>query len=125
MTAITTGERYSAPAGEDLSAKRYYIVKLDTDGTVILASAATDAILGVLDNSPIEGNTADVVLLNGSGTFKVKAANSVISKDAYITADSAGKAVATTSSGNRVIGRAVRTNVANEIVEYVKLNEKY
>lgn len=119
------GDKYTAVAGADLSAKQYHIVKLDSDGEVVLASAATDAILGVLANAPKAGAVAEVELLNGSGTFKVKAANAIISKDAYITADADGKAVATTTSGNRVIGRAVRTNVANQVIEYVKSNEKY
>lgn len=125
MTAIQPGERYSAPAGADLSTKRYHIVKLNSDGNVVLASAATDAIIGVLDNSPKLGQTADVVLLNGVGTFKVKAANAGISKDDFITSDANGQAVKTTTSGNRVIGRAVRTTAANEVVEYIKHNEKY
>lgn len=125
MAVTQPGERYSAPAGADLSTKRYHIVKLNSDGAVVLASAATDAILGVLDNSPKLGQTADVVLLNGVGSFKVKSANAGVSKDAYITSDANGQAVATTTSGNRVIGRAVRTTSANEVIEYIKHNEKY
>lgn len=124
MTAFQSGERYSAPAGADFTGKRYYIVKLDSSGNVVLASAATDAILGVIDNEPKTGRTADVVLLNGTGTFKVKTGGN-ISKDAYITTDGNGKAIATTTTGNRVIGRAVRDSSSGDVAEYVKLNEKY
>lgn len=119
------GDRYTAEAGADLTGKRYHIVKLNADGKVILATAATDVILGVLDNEPVLGAVADVVLANGQGTFRVKAANATIAKDAFITSDANGKAVATTTTGNRVIGRAVRAFAANEIGEYVKANEKY
>lgn len=117
------GDRYTAVAGADLSGKRYHIVKLNADGKVVLAAAATDAIIGVLDNEPKEGVTAEVVTVNGQGTFRVKAAGT-IAKDAFITSDASGKAVATTTSGNRVIGRAIRAFVANEIGEYIKANEK-
>ncbi|WP_425005757.1 hypothetical protein [Mycolicibacterium sp. S3B2] len=111
--------------GADLTGKRYHIVKLDSSGNVVLATAATDAILGVLDNEPKLGAVADVVLINGQGTFRAKAANSTISKDAYITTNGSGQAVATTTAGNRVIGRAVRDFAANEIGEYIKSNERY
>ena len=119
------GDRYTEVAGADLSTKRYHIVKLNSDGHVVLASAATDAIIGVLDNEPKQGEVAEVVTVNGQGTFRVKAANATIAKDAFITSDANGKAVATTSTGNRVIGRAVRAFAANEIGEYIKSNEKY
>ncbi|WP_064444439.1 DUF2190 family protein [Rhodococcus sp. YH3-3] len=119
------GDRYTAVAGADLTGKRYHIAKLDANGEVVLAAAATDNILGVLDNEVKKGGVAEVVLANGQGTFKVKAANAVIAKDAFITTDASGKAVATTTAGNRVIGRAVRAGVANEVIEYVKHNEKY
>lgn len=119
------GDRYTAVAGADLTGKRYHIVKLDANGKVVLAAAATDALLGVLDNEPKLGGVAEVLTINGQGTFKVKAANAAITKDAYITSDAAGKAVATTTAGNRVLGRAVRAFVANEVGEYIKANEKF
>lgn len=124
MTAYQTGERTSRIAAVDLTGKRYQLVKLDANEKVVLATAATDAILGVLDNEPVAGTVADVVLLNGTGTFKVRlAANTA--KDAYLTSDANGKAVATTTTGDRVIGRLVRAGKAGEIAEYIKHNEKY
>lgn len=119
MSTYTDGPRFSADAGADLSAKRYYIVKTDANGKVVLASAATDKLIGVLDNTPEANDTADVVLRNGQGTFKV-IAGGTISKDAYLTTDASGKAVATTTSGNHVFGQAVRAAVAGDIVEYFK-----
>ena len=119
------GDRYTAVAGADLTGKRYHIVKLNSAGEVVLASAATDAIIGVLDNEVKQGGVAEVVLANGQGTFRVKAAATGIAKDAFLTGDANGQAVATTTTGNRVIGRAVRAFAASEIGEYIKLNEKY
>lgn len=119
------GDRYTAVAGADLTGKRYHIVKLNADGKVVLAAAATDAVLGVLDNEVKAGGVAEVVLANGQGTFKVKSAATAIAKDAFITTDANGQAVATTTDGNRVVGRAVRAGVAGEVIEYVKHNENY
>lgn len=124
MAAIQPGERYSAPAAADLSTKRYHLVKLDANGNVVLATSATDNILGVLDNSPKAGQTADVVLVNGAGSFKVKLGGTVAA-GAFLTANADGEAIGTTTAGNRVIGRAVRAGVENEIAEYIKHNEKY
>lgn len=124
MTTFRQGDYDSREAAADLSTKRFYIVKTDSNGKIVLASAATDAIRGVLVNAPKQGEVADVAIINGSGTFKV-IAGGTISKDAYLTSDSNGKAVATTTTGNRVFGRAVAAAVAGDIVEYVKYNEKY
>lgn len=119
------GERISVLSAADLSAKRFYLVKTDASGNAVLAAAATDAILGVLDDGGRKsGDTVDVVAINGAGTFRV-IAGGTITKDAYLTSDASGKAVATTTTGNRVFGRAVRAAVAGDIVEYVKNNEKY
>ncbi|WP_156666213.1 hypothetical protein [Rhodococcus sp. HS-D2] len=124
MAAVQPGERYSAPAAADLSTKRYHLVKLDANGEVVLATSATDNILGTLDNSPRLGQTADVVLANGVGSFKVKLGANA-SAGAFLTANGDGEAIGTTTTGNRVIGRLVRAGVENEIAEYIKHNEKY
>jgi hypothetical protein len=119
------GEEYSEVTAADLSANMYYLVKTDTNNKLVLASAATDAILGVIHNGGRKsGDVASVMLINGCGTYKV-IAGGTIAKDAYLTSDANGKAVATTTTGNRVFGRAVRAAVAGDIVEYYKLNEKY
>jgi|GEM_PF-5618473 len=123
MTAIQPGQNYSAEAAADFTGKRYTVVKLDADGKVVQATAATDAMLGVIDNEPKAGRTADVVLVNGSGSFKVKTGAN-ITKDALITTNGAGLAISTTTTGNRVIGRAVRTTTSGEVAEYFKFNEK-
>jgi hypothetical protein len=119
------GEEVSLISASDLSDKQYYLCKTDSSGNAVLAAAATDAILGVInDGGRQSGDTVSVMSINGTGTFKVKAGGS-INKDAYLTATSDGTAIATTSSGNRVFGRAVRAASTNDIVEYVKYNEKY
>jgi len=124
MAVHTDGNNYSREAAANLSAKQYFVLKSDSAGKAVLAAAATDAITGVLANAPTSGETADIVGINGSGTYKVKLGGTV-TKDAYLTSDSAGKAVATTTTGNRVFGRALVAGVANDVIEYQKLNERH
>lgn len=122
--AFTDEGFLSRKAAADLSTKKNYIVKLDASGNVVLAAAATDAILGVLANAPKLNDTADVALVNGDGTFLV-VAGGTITKDAYLTTNSSGQAIATTSAGDRVIGRALTAAVTGDVLQYVKSNEKY
>lgn len=124
MTAIQNGDRYTGVAGVNLTGKLYHLVKLNASGQVVLASAATDNILGTLEVEGVQGEAVSVALANGVGSFKVKlAANTA--KDAYLTSDADGKAVATTTANDRVIGRLVKAGVAGEVAEYIKHNEKY
>lgn len=124
MATFQPGERGSFEAGADLTGKRYCAVKLDSNGNVVLATAGTDVIIGVLDSEPRQGATADVVLINGAGTFKA-IASANIAKDAFITATAGGQAVGTTTAGHRVFGRTLAAVVQGEVFEYIKANEKY
>lgn len=123
MANYVDGSYGSYEAGADLTGKQYHVVKTDANGKVVLATAASDAILGVLETVGKSGETVSVAFLNGSGTYKVKAGGT-IAKDAYLTTNASGQAVATTTVGNRVFGRAVTSAVANDVVEYVKCNER-
>lgn len=124
MANFREGNYDSREAGADLATKQGYVVKTDSGGKIVVAAAATDAIRGVLVNSPKSGETADVALINGNGTFKVKLGGTV-TKDAYLTSNASGLAIATTTTGDRVFGRAVSAGVSGDVIEYVKYNEKY
>lgn len=125
MTNQVGGPTKSFKAGADLSAKRYYIVKLDTvQSTVVLASAATDYLIGTLENAPKAGENASVLLRGGGMTGKVKTGGSG-SAGAFLTADSAGKAVATTTVGQEVFGRALKDFTSGDVVEYTPHSGKY
>lgn len=100
-------------AGADLSAKRYYIVKLDTAGAIVLAAAATQNIVGVLQNKPQSGEAG---IYRFGGTTKVIAGGTIAIGD-WVTSDSAGKAVATTTDGDITIGRALESAVSGDIFE--------
>lgn len=53
-------------AGADLSAKQFYAVELTAANTVSVASAATDAGIGILQNKPKAGEAARVMHLGRS-----------------------------------------------------------
>jgi len=53
----------SAIAGADLSAKQFYFVKLSADNTVVVCAAATDKPIGVLQNTPVAGDAAEICVI--------------------------------------------------------------
>jgi len=106
----------SRPCGATtLIAKQYYIVKQHTDGTLILAAAATDKIVGVLQNKPAVGSAG---LVRIGGTTKV-IAGGAINPGAWVTSDGSGKAVATTTDKDVVFGKYLGTAAAasGDIIE--------
>jgi hypothetical protein len=60
--------KVSLIAGESLTAKQYYFVKLSAANTVICCAGATDVPIGVLQNKPAAGEAAEVCI---SGITKV------------------------------------------------------
>ncbi|WP_050886987.1 capsid cement protein [Bradyrhizobium sp. ORS 285] len=95
-------------AGADLSASQNLIVKAQSDGTLVLAAAATDAIVGVLKNYPVSGHQA---VYQFTGVTKVKAGGTINPGD-FVTSNGSGAAVSTTTNGDTVIGRYVGTAAA-------------
>ena len=103
----------SKACSEDLSAKQFFIVQLDANGAIEVAEGATDLIVGVLQNTPESGQMGTYRFL---GTSKVKAGGS-ITVGAFVTTDSAGEAVVTTTDGDVVIGRALEAADDGDIFE--------
>ena len=101
-------------AGEDMDSELYYIVQLAADGDLELGEGATDLLVGVLQNKPKDTEAAIYRFL---GTTKVVVAG-VINVGAWVTSDSAGKAVATTTDKNTVVGRALEAAASDgDIIE--------
>jgi len=99
-------------AAADLSAKQYYIV-IQSSGQVNLSTSA-GAGGNVLKNKPESGEAAELAVL---GTSKV-IAGAAISEGAYVTNNTSGKAVATTTSTHKVIGKALEAATADgDIIE--------
>ncbi|MFC8008945.1 DUF2190 family protein [Streptomyces cinereoruber] len=89
-------------ADAELTPRRF--VKLTSTG-IDVATAGTDKIYGVMNkaNTVPAGETAPVIT---EGTAIVEA-SAAISKGAYVTATTGGKAVATTTAGHVVRGMAL------------------
>lgn len=103
----------SGVAGEAMTDKQYYIVQLSAAGLIEVGEGATDLLVGVLQNKPAADKAA---LYRFLGTSKVKIGGNVAIGD-WITTDSAGKGIATTTDGNIVIGRALEAGSDGDIIE--------
>lgn len=100
------------------------IVKLNASGQVVVAAAATDLLLGVVQEAAAAGRTANVRLRNANGTSNVLLAGTVAVNDA-ITSNAAGLGITTVTAGNQVIGYAVEAGVAGSIIEFTPATLKY
>jgi len=105
MSTENIGNVRSKEAGEAMTDKQHYIVQLTAAGLIEVAESATDLIVGVLQNTPAAGEQATYAF---SGVAKVKAGGAV-GVGAWVTSDTAGKAVATTTNRDVIIGRHVGT----------------
>ena len=114
-TSIRDFERSGVCGATTMIAKQYYIVKQHTDGTLVLAGVNGVGAIGVLQNKPAVGASA---LYRFGGTSKV-VAGGTIAVGAWVTSDTNGKAVATTTDKDVVIGRYLGTAAAasGDIIE--------
>lgn len=113
--SIRDFEMNMTTGSSSLATKQFYVVKQHTDGTAILSAAATDKHVGIVQNKPAVGAAALVRFL---GTSKA-VAGGTISVGAWVTADSNGKVVATTTDKDVVLGKYLGTASAasGDIVE--------
>ena len=93
-----------------ISARRIVAVGT-TDGSVKLATASTDAIIGVSDEITVNaGERIDVVL---SGSAEV-VCGGAIARGAQVSADATGKAVVGTG---RVVGIALQAGATGDVID--------
>ena len=123
MSVVNESNHRGWDAGADLSAAAdtYKTVKFDGNGDIVLGAATSDNIIGILENSPELGDTAEVRLISASGTGKVRAGGNVSVGD-MLTQNSTGRAIATTTTGHKVFGRAISAGATDEIIEYAPFN---
>lgn len=106
-------------AAADLSSSQYKFVKLDSDGKVVIVSGATDRPIGVLQNAPVAGQEAEVLIVGGT---KIVTGTGGLTEGAVIKTSSAGLAVATTvgtDTTHYILGTALTQTAANEYVTAV------
>lgn len=129
----TENVNFSLPydAASDLSDDQYKIVTINSSGNAALAGAG-DYAVGVLQNDPKSGESAEVAVL---GKSKVEAGGSISQGD-QIAANSNGKAVTATQStvdtttssstedvdGSNVIGIADESASSGELFGVVLLH---
>jgi hypothetical protein len=127
--SIVEGNRRTFISTNDLSTTgQFCLCKMDGSnaGQIVLASAATDKVIGVVMNNPKAKDTADVYLFNASGTAKAYVGSGGgITVGDLLTSDSNGQLLTTTTSGNTVIGQAMWTANAGDLVEYLPVRFKY
>jgi len=118
--AFKAGKYDSYPgvvASGDLSSYQFYVMKhASTAGACIVAvTAATDTLLGVLQNKPTSGQAAKIAF---NGIPKVACETGIAAGDA-LTCSSTGRATKTTTDLDQVIGFALVASVtAGDILPY-------
>lgn len=101
----------SLPAGEDLTGKQYYFVKI-TNGEVVLAGA-NEKSLGILQNAPDDGEIASVRV---QGISKLKVSEGV-TFGKYLTPTSTGEGEVVDAADEEVGARALGTYNTDDIAE--------
>jgi hypothetical protein len=96
----------------------FLIVKADAaPNSCVKAAAATDKILGTSDElDHVAGEMVDIAV---GPIGKVRLGAVVAAGDA-LTSNVDGKAIATTTTGNRIIGFAEQAGVLNDVITYLR-----
>lgn len=107
----------SAATGPDLATSYdYFLIVKPVAGSpdhVALGAAATDSILGVSQMRVLAADAGTIVAdIRLEGITKVVAGGAVAIGD-RVTSNASGRAITTTTAGNRVLGVALSTAAAN------------
>lgn len=98
-------ETFSLDAAANLSGSQYCFVKVTAALTCNITTAATDFAAGVLQNTPSAAGRSATV--QGAGISKVRSGAAIAAGD-RLTSDATGRAITTTTAGNRVHGIALQ-----------------
>lgn len=105
------------PRVAEAAVEGYRIVKAGTAAmSCVKAAAATDKLLGTSDElDHVTGEVVDVAVIP---VAKVRLGGTVAAGDP-LTSDANAKAIATTTTGNRIIGFAEVAGVADDVITYL------
>jgi len=121
MSQFTTATVKTYKAGA-VAIPQGTMVKFDSDGTVIAATAGTDVIIGVAEQATAIGGQCPVILRSGQGTCKV-VASTTVSVGAKLTATTSGQAVTTTTDKDEIVGVALEAATAQgDLIEVMISN---
>ena len=90
-------------------------VKLSS-GKAVIATAATDKIIGVTQSKAAEGETVSIKLRSSAGTVKCKVTETTAIGD-RLTATTDGTLIPTTTAANEVVAVAIEAGSSGDFVE--------
>jgi len=108
-------------AGADLSSSQYNFVKLNASGKAVECAAVTDLPVGVLQNNPISGQAAEIVVV---GLTKVSS-NAALAIGDQVGTSSDGQAapyVAGTDTTKFIVGTVLVTSGGADEVTSILVN---
>lgn len=91
---------------------------------IVLATAATDVILGVIEVAAKIGKPIDVHLRSAAGTATIKLGGTVAAQ-AAVTANGSGVGITTTTAGDQIIGYALEGGTTGKFIEIMPSTAKY
>jgi hypothetical protein len=107
-------------AGADLSSSQYKFVKIDNaTGYAVIVSGATDRPIGVLQNNPISGAEAEVLIVGGTKVYAGGTASAGQPLFASASATAVTLAFGTTGSAAYAVGTFITTGAATNVVTAV------
>lgn len=127
MAAFSSDEKYipGLVATATLAAKQYYVVQASSTAgeCKVGATAATDPILGIVQNDPAAG---EVALVQYDGIAKA-AAETGVTFGSSLTVSSTGRVTTTTTDGDRIVGIALAaSSAAGDLIQVaLSIHDRY
>jgi hypothetical protein len=111
--------RITLKAAADLSSYQYCFVKLDSNGNAAVCTAVTDKPIGVLQNQPISGKEASIVVEGGT-KLKASAAINIGASLGTTTGATAVTYAQGTDTSKYIVGTALTAaGAASDIISAV------
>ena len=95
-----------------------------SSGQVVVATAATDKIIGVTVGAIAAGETGTIRLRSAAGTMKVKLGGTVAVGN-RVTSNGSGALINTTTAADEVVGVALEAGVSGDFIEVMPANHLY
>jgi len=113
------GQDISVLSGGDLTGKRFYAVKMQTDGTIAVAGSAGERCIGVIQNAPSASGKVGRVRIGGVSKVVVSGA---VEEGIELSATQTGK-LTTASAGHYVVAVALEPAGADgDIIRTILVN---
>lgn len=101
----------------DLSSSEHLIGAVDASGTLVLATANSDDIAGAIkDGGRASGDPVSV--FDGKDVSAYVKCGGNVNEGDRLTSDSSSLAVVTSTATHQIIGRALQSAIANDVIQY-------